>query len=167
MQHLFTTSQAVEISEDTPSTITTEARELWSHAVSSITGKPLAKPWLTFLTDAYSRRILAAHVSYEEPSYRSAMMAFRICVQRDGRLPQELVVDHGPDFESVYFEALLAQCFITKIERPAGESHAGAVIERLFGKTQADFIQQLRGNTQASKIPRLLTREVDPRRLAV
>jgi len=135
--------------------------------VSSITAKPLARPWLTFLTDAYSRRVLAAHVSYEEPSYRSAMMVFRLCVQRYGRLPQELVVDHGRDFESVYFEALLAQCFITKVERPAGEPHAGAVIERLFGKTQSDFIQQLRGNTQASKVPRQMTREVDPRRLAV
>lgn len=135
--------------------------------VSSITGKPLARPWLTFLTDAYSRRVLAAHVSYEEPSYRSAMMVFRLCVQRSGRLPQELVVDHGPDFESVYFEALLAQCFVTKVERPAGEPHAGAVIERLFGKTQTDFIQQLHGNTQASKVPRQMTREVDPRRLAV
>ena len=135
--------------------------------VSSITGKPLARPWLTFLTDAYSRRVLAAHVSYEEPSYRAAMMTFRLCVQRYGRLPQELVVDHGSDFESVYFEALLAQCFITKIERPVAEPHAGSVIERLFGKTQADFVQQLRGNTQASKIPRLLTRDVDPKRLAV
>lgn len=135
--------------------------------VSSITGKPLARPWLTFLTDAYSRRILAAHVSYEEPSYRSAMMVFRLCVQRYGRLPQELVVDHGPDFESVYFEALLAQCFVTKVERPAGEPRAGAVIERLFGKMQTDFIQQLRGNTQASKVPRQMTHEVDPKRLAV
>ena len=135
--------------------------------VSSITAKPLARPWLTFLTDAYSRRILAAHVSYEEPSYRSAMMTFRLCVQRYGRLPQELVVDHGPDFGSVYFEALLAQCFITKVERPVAEPHAGAVIERLFGKTQVDFLQQLRGNTQATKVPRLLTREVDPKRLAV
>jgi putative transposase len=95
------------------------------------------------------------------------MMAFRLCVQRYGRLPQELVVDHGSDFESVYFEALLAQCFITKIERPAAGPHAGAVIECLFGKTQTDFIQQLRGNTQASRIPRQMTREVDPRRLAV
>jgi putative transposase len=135
--------------------------------VSSITGKPLARPWLTFLTDAYSRRILAAHVSYEEPSYRSAMMAFRLCVQRYGRLPQELVVDHGPDFGSVYFEALLAQCFITKVERPVAEPHAGAVIERLFGKTQVDFLQQLRGNTQATRVPRLASREVDPKRLAV
>ncbi len=37
-------------------------------------------------------------------------MAFRLCVKRYGRLPQEIVVDHGPEFGSVYFEALLAQC---------------------------------------------------------
>ena len=121
--------------------------------VSSITGKPLARPWLTFLTDAHSRRVLAAHVSYEEPSYRSAMMAFRLCVQRYGRLPQELVVDHGPDFDSVYFEALLAQCFITKVERPVAEPRAGAVIECLFGKTQVDFIQQFVAIPRQPKSP--------------
>lgn len=91
--------------------------------VSSITGKPLAKPYATFLTDAYSCRLLAAHVSYEPPSYRSVMMAFRLCVKRYGRLPQEIVVDHGPEFGSVYFEALLSQCFVTKINRPPRMEH--------------------------------------------
>ncbi len=95
------------------------------------------------------------------------MMAFRLCVQRYGRLPQELVVDHGPEFGSVYFEALLSQCFVTKIERPASQPHFGSVIERLFGTTTSEFINQLRGNTQASRVPRLLTREVDPKRLAI
>jgi putative transposase len=65
--------------------------------VSSITGKPLAKPYATFLTDAYSRRMLAVHVSYEPPSYREVLMAFRLCVKRNARLPQEIVVDHGPE----------------------------------------------------------------------
>jgi hypothetical protein len=95
------------------------------------------------------------------------MMAFRLCVQRYGRLPQEIVVDHGPEFGSVYFEALLAQCFVTKIERPAGQPRFGSVIERLFGTTTSEFLNQLRGNTQASKVPRQMTREVDPKRLAV
>jgi putative transposase len=135
--------------------------------VSSITGKPLAKPYATFLTDAYSRRLLAVHVSYEPPSYRSVMMAFRLCVKRYGRLPQEIVVDHGPEFGSVYFEALLAQCFVTKINRPPQQPHFGSVIERLFGTTTSEFLNQLRGNTQASKEPRQMTREVDPKRLAV
>ncbi len=95
------------------------------------------------------------------------MMAFRLCVQRYGRLPQEIVVDHGPEFGSVYFEALLAQCFVTKINRPPQQPHFGSVIERIFGTTTSEFLNQLRGNTQASKVPRQMTQEVDPKRLAV
>jgi putative transposase len=135
--------------------------------ISSITGKPLTKPWATFLIDAYSRRMLACYVTYDPPSYRSAMMAFRLCVQRYGRLPQELVVDRGSEFNSVYFESLLSRCFVTKLDRPPQQPHFGSVIERLFGTTTTELLNQLRGNTQASKIPRQMTHEVDPKRLAV
>jgi transposase InsO family protein len=83
--------------------------ELDIELVSSVTGQPLGRPWATLLLDAYSRRILAVYVTYDAPSYRSAMMALRLCVQRHQRLPQEFVVDRGPEFGSVYFETLLAQ----------------------------------------------------------
>lgn len=70
-------------------------------------GKPLGQPWATFLVDAYSRRLLAAYLTFDAPSYRSVMMVLRICVRRLGRLPQMLVVDGGHEFRSRYFEALL------------------------------------------------------------
>jgi len=135
--------------------------------VSSMTGKPLARPYLTLLTDAYSRRILALYVTYDPPSYRSVMMTFRVCVQRHQRLPHEIVVDRGPEFGNVYFETLLSRYFITKKERPAHQPRFGSVIERLFGTATTEFLNQLRGNTQASKTPRQMTREVDPHQLAV
>lgn len=135
--------------------------------VSSVTGKPLARPYLTMLTDAYSRRILALYTTYDPPSYRSAMMTFRVCVQRHQRLPHEMVVDRGAEFGSVYFETLLSRYFMTKKERPAHQPRFGSVIERLFGTSTTEFLNQLRGNTQASKTPRQMTREVDPQRLAV
>jgi len=135
--------------------------------VSSVTGKPFAKPYLTMLMDAYSRRCLALYVTYDPPSYRSAMMLFRLCVKRHGRLPQELVVDRGSDFGSVYFETFLSRYFITKKERPVEQPHFGSVIERLFGTTTTQLLNQMRGNTQASKNPRLVTPEVDPDRLAI
>jgi putative transposase len=135
--------------------------------VSSVTGKPLAKPYATFLTDAYSRRMLACYVTFDPPSYRSAMMAFRLCVQHYERLPQELVVDRGSEFGSVYFESLLSRCFVTKLERPGQQPHFGSVVERLFGTTTTELLNQLRGNTQASKIPRQMTPDVDPKKLAV
>ncbi len=135
--------------------------------VSSVTGKPFARPYVTMLTDAYTRRILAVYVSYDPPSYRSAMMIFRICVLRHGRLPQELVVDQGPDFRSVYFETLLSRYWITKKERPAHQPRFGSVIERLFGTATTEFLHQLAGNTQAAKNSRQMTTEVDPRTHAV
>jgi putative transposase len=88
-------------------------------------------------------------------------------VQRHQRLPQELVVDRGPEFGSVYFETLLSRYFMTKKERPAHQPRFGSVIERLFGTATTEFLNQLRGNTQASKTPRQMTRAVDPHRLAV
>lgn len=136
--------------------------------VSSVTGQPLGRPWATLLLDAYSRRILAVYVTYDSPSYRSAMMALRLCVQRHQRLPQELVVDRGLEFGSVYFETLLARYFMTKKERPAQQPRFRSVVERLFGTTTTTFLNQLLGNTQATKTLRQMTREVDhPTRLAV
>ena len=135
--------------------------------VSSITGKPLARPWATFMTDAYSRRVLACYVTFDPPSYRSAMMAFRLCVRRYGRLPKALVVDQGSEFGSVYFESLLTRCLVTKLDRPPHQPRFGSVVERLFGTTTTEMLHQLRGNTQASKTPRHMTQEVDPKRLAV
>jgi putative transposase len=135
--------------------------------VSSLTGKPLGKPWATLLTDAYSRRILACYLTYDPPSYRSVMMALRICVQRHQRLPQECFVDRGPEFGSIYFETLLTRYFVTKKDRPTAQPRMGSVIERLFGTATTQLLHQLSGNTQATKHPRQMTREVDPRRQAV
>ncbi len=141
--------------------------ELDIELISSVTGKPLGKPWATLLTDAYSRRILACYVTYDPTTYRSVMMAFRECVQRHQRLPQECFVDRGAEFGSVYFETLLTRYFVVKKDRPSGQPRTGSVIERLFGTTTTQLLHQLLGNTQASKHPRQMTREIDPRRLAV
>jgi len=45
---------------------------------STATGRLLGKPWLTLLTDAFSRRILSAYLTFDPPSYRSCMMGLRL-----------------------------------------------------------------------------------------
>ena len=135
--------------------------------VSSRTGKVLGKPWVSVLTDAYSRRILALYLTFDPPSRRSDMMVTRECVRRHKRLPQVLIVDGGSDFNSTYFEALLAYHNVTKLERPAAEPRGGSVEERLFGTTKTGFIDNVLGNTQSSKKPREMTQSVDPRRKAI
>src|SRR5260370_32444539 len=108
--------------------------------VSSLTGKSLGKPWATFLTDAYSRRILACYLTYDPPSYRSVMMALRICVQRHQRLPQECFVDRAPEFGTVYFQTLLPPHFSTKKDRPTAHPRMGSVIDRLFGTATTQLL---------------------------
>jgi putative transposase len=130
-------------------------------------GKPLGRPWATFLVDAYSRRLLAVYLTFDPPSYRSVMMVLRVCVRRLGRLPQMLVVDGGKEFRSRYFEALLNSYACHKKYRPWAKPRYGSVIERLFGTTNTEFVFNLLGNTQASKAARQMTKAVNPKQQAV
>ena len=133
----------------------------------SQTGKNLGRPWLTVMLDAYSRRILAFHLTFDPPSYRSCMAVIRECVRRHSRLPDTIVVDGGKEFASVYFETLLAIYGCTKKTRPATKARFGSVIERLFGTANTQFFYNLTGNTQLTKNVRQVTQSISPRTLAV
>ncbi len=135
--------------------------------VSAKTKALLGRPWVTFLSDAYSRRILAFYLTFDAPSYRSCMMVIRDCVSRHGRLPQCLVVDGGKEFSSVYFERLLAMYECTSKTRPGAKPRFGSVCERLFGTANTMFVHNLAGNTQMTKTPRSITPAVNPRHHAV
>ena len=131
------------------------------------TSRALGRPWVTFLSDAYSRRLLAIWLTFDPPSYRSCMMALRECVKRHHRFPQTLVVDGGRDFESVYFETLLARFECTKKSRPPAQPRFGSVCERLFGTATTQFFDNLLGNTQLTRQVRLVTKSVNPKAQAV
>jgi transposase InsO family protein len=135
--------------------------------VCSRTGRPLGRPWATLLIDAYSRRILAIYLTFDEPSYRSCMMVLRICVQRFSRFPETIVVDGGAEFGSTYFETLLAAFECIKKQRPAAKARFGSVIERIFGTTNTEFFYNLRGNTQITKNVRVITKSNEPKGQAV
>jgi putative transposase len=141
--------------------------ELDIELVCSLTGKVLGRPWLTIMTDAFSRRCLAFYVTFDPPSYRSCMMIIRECVYRHSRLPQILVVDGGPEFECTYFETLLARYQCTKKTRPPSKARFGSVCERLFGTVNSEFVHNLRGNTQITRHIRQVTKGVDPKGRAV
>ena len=135
--------------------------------VCSQTGRPLGRPWMSILTDAFSRRCLALYLTFDEPSYRSCMMILRDCVSRHNRLPQIIVVDGGPEFKSTYFETLLAEYECTKKTRPPAKARFGSVCERLFGTTNTQFLHNLRGNTQITRNVRQVTKSNNPEGQAV
>lgn len=134
--------------------------------VDSETGLPLGRPWLTLLIDAYSRRVLAYHLTFDEPSAKSAVMCLRRCVQRWGRLPDLLVVDDGIEFHSTWFETFLTETGVNKIHRRA-DPRAGALLERLFGSLNTQLWHRLRGQTRPTKNVRSMSPEVEPQRRAV
>jgi len=141
--------------------------ELDVELVCSHTGRNLGRPWATFMSDAFSRRVLAVFLTYDPPSYRSCMMVLRECVARHGRFPQSIVIDGGREFESVYFDLLLARYECTKKKRPPAQPRFGSTCERLFGVANTQFIHNLAGNTQLTKNPRQMTKAVSPKRHAV
>jgi hypothetical protein len=102
-------------------------------------------------------------MTFDPPSYRACMLALRECVRRHQRLPEAVVVDGGPEFESIYFETLLAQYQCAKKTRPAGRPRFGSVCERLFGTTNTRFVHNLAGNTQLVRQSRKVTRAVHPK----
>ncbi|MDZ7961476.1 MAG: DDE-type integrase/transposase/recombinase [Aulosira sp. DedQUE10] len=133
----------------------------------SRTGKVLGKAWVTFLIDAYTRRILAVYITFDPPSYRSCMMVLRICVKRHGRLPQIIVTDNGPEFHSTYYQSLIALFHRTVKYRPPSKARFNAVGERLFGTAMTQLVYNLAGNTQITKKVRLMTKSVNPKNLAL
>ena len=139
--------------------------DVW--VVCSQTGRVLGRPWVTFLSDAFSRRILALWLTFDPPSYRSCMMVLRECVRRHMRLPQIIVVDGGTDFQSTYFDTLLARYEIIKKTRPPAKARFGSTCERIFGTANQHFFHNLAGNTQLSRSSRQVTKSVDPRTHAV
>jgi putative transposase len=141
--------------------------ELDIELVCSMTGRNLGRPWLSLLTDSFSRRVLAVSPSFDPPSYRSCMMIIRECVARHNRLPQIFVVDGGSEFGSVYFETILARYECIKKTRPPAKARFGSVVERLFGTCNSQFIHNLRGNTQIMRQVRQVTASVNPKHEAV
>lgn len=130
-------------------------------------GEKLGKAWLSILIDAYTRMVLAWVVLFDAPSYRSCMALIRACIQRHGRVPKTIVVDKGSEFQSIYFETLLARLECHKKTRPASKPRFGSVIERFFGMNNELFVHCLRGNNLALQKPRSMSKSHDPRELSV
>lgn len=109
--------------------------------------KSTERPWLTAMIDQATHVVLAISISFRSPSRRSCACIMRDCVKRHGRLPENIVVDHGSEFESVYFEALLARYGVTKHERPSGDPRFGGPIESAFHSIREELIRSLKGST--------------------
>lgn len=134
--------------------------------ISSATGKQLGRPWLSLAIDTYTRRVVGVYLTYSAPSYVSAMMVVRDMVRRFSRLPEFIVVDNGRDFMSHAFETFLLAMGVHLRFRPAGQPRHGAVLERIFGRLNTEYVHNLAGNTKATKNVRMTTGKHLPKNFA-
>lgn len=134
--------------------------------VSSRNGTRLGKPWLSLAVDAWSRRVVGLYLTYDPPSYCSVMMVMRDMVRRYHRFPEFIVVDNGRDFMSEAFESLLMTMGTHLRFRPAGQPRHGAVLERMFGRLNLNYIHNLDGNTKVMKHVRMVSGTHLPKKLA-
>jgi putative transposase len=98
----------------------------------SADGANLGKPWLTLIIDEMSGFILAVYLSFRNPGVPALMSAIRLMVKQHGVIPEAVVVDGGKEFESIYFETLMARHRCMIISRK-GKPRAGGPVERIFG----------------------------------
>jgi transposase InsO family protein len=164
----FEVTQGMPVNGDMPfQVVHIDHTELDIEIVDSKTGRNLGRPWVTFMMDAFSRHVLAFHLTFDSPSSASVMAVIRECVRRFNRLPQFLVVDGGKEFRSIYFETLLARFQVTKITRPPAKPRFGAVLERIFGTMNTAFLYRLTANTQIMKNVRQVTKQNNPSNHAI
>jgi transposase InsO family protein len=103
--------------------------------------------WLTVMIDQATSAVLAISISTKSPSRMSCSAVIRECVRWHGRLPESIVVDNGSDFQSVYFEVLLARYAVTKIDRPPEDPRFGGKMEATFRNAKCELLSALSGNT--------------------
>lgn len=141
--------------------------ELDVQLIDSRTNEAIGRPWLTVMIDAYTRLVLAYVISMDKPNKYILMLLMRECIRRNGRVPDRVVVDQGPEFQSIFWEILLLRLGIIKLERPTAQSHFGSIVERNFGTTNTAFIHFLQGSTEHMKDPRGVSKEFNPVNTAV
>lgn len=127
----------------------------------------IERPWVTAMIDQATGSLLAFTVSFMSPSKRAVAKIFRECVRVHGRLPQEVILDRGSEFKSVYIASLLAHYEVGYSLRPASHPRYGSEVERFFGEFKQQWLSQRAGNLADYKEARSVDGKFSPRRQAV
>lgn len=125
------------------------------------------RPWVTAMIDLATGCVIAATLSFCDPSRVSCAKVIRECVRLHARLPSEVIVDRGSDFKSVYFSSLLAHYGVTLSLRPSAHSRYGGEVEGLFGEFKKQWLTQRPGNVADYKEARSVDGSHAPKKSAV
>ena len=111
-----------------------------------------AKPWLTVVSDDYSRAVAGYFLSFEAPSAIQTALALRQAIWRkeDPRwhvcgIPEILYSDNGSDFTSQHLEQVSADLKIQLVSSTPGVPRGRGRIERFFATIVQMFLCNLPG----------------------
>lgn len=127
----------------------------------------VARPWITGMIDLGTGKLVALTVSLRDPSKVACAKVIRECVRRHRRLPAEIIVDRGSDFQSVFFSSLLAHYGVTLSVRPAANPRFGGEIESVFGAFKKHWLSQRSGNIADHMEARSVDGEKAPAKSAI
>lgn len=125
-----------------------------------------ARPWLTAMVDSFSGEVLAMWLTFRAPSRTSCAMVLRDCVRRHNKLPEIVIVDGGPEFDSVHFASTLAALGVTRVNRSPEDPRFGKEAERLFGAYKERFARGKPGFTEGIKAARKVSGKLSADRRA-
>ena len=115
-------------------------------------GEPLARPWLTKITDSYSTCIMGIHLGFDAPSSQVVALALRHAVlpKQYGAefklnahwetygVSENLFTDGGKDFKSDHLRQIAFQLGFERHLR--ARPSEGGIEERSFGTINTDFL---------------------------
>lgn len=130
------------------------------------TGKPLGRPWLTLMVDAFSRRVMAFHLGFSQPSRSEVLMCFRAFVKKWNRMPFITICDNGKDLIAKDVETMVQSLGGHFRRRPKGQPRVGSVMERMFGTANTQLFHNLEGNTKLTRNVRMISNSHLPENLA-
>lgn len=111
----------------------------------------LGRPVLTAIVDGALSKTRAFYLTYQPASALSVLMCLRDYVRRHNRLPRILVLDNGSEFHSYEFQQFCDLFGITIRWRRRSRPRDSAIVERMFGTVEQEFLAQLNGNTVGIK----------------
>lgn len=132
--------------------------------VDDLERKPVGRPWITLAIDVYSRMVVGAYLTFEEPSTLSVAMCVSqaICPKAEvltamevpGEWPawglmRTLHCDNAKEFRGVALQRACEEYGIDLQFRPKQQPRYGGHIERLMGTT-AKFLRRIPGKTFAN-----------------
>ncbi|WP_288131581.1 Mu transposase C-terminal domain-containing protein [Microbulbifer sp.] len=132
----------------------------------SVEGANLGKPWLTTIIDAFTGFVLSLYLTFCKPSTVAVMSVLRLMVKRYEVFPESIVVDGGKEFQSIYFEKLMAHYHAIVVSRE-GKPRGGHDVERNYGSLNTVFLDNLKGSNKLAKNIRQVSDSHAPSRLAI